>query len=73
LENVDDNVDINRSWGTITENIKISAKESLSYYEIKNYKPWFDEECTVLLDQRKEANLHWLQDPRKRNGIILMI
>jgi hypothetical protein len=28
LENLDDGVDINRSWGTIRKNIKISAKES---------------------------------------------
>jgi hypothetical protein len=26
LENLDDNVDINRAWETIRENIKISAK-----------------------------------------------
>jgi hypothetical protein len=29
LENLDAEVDINRAWETITENIKISAKESL--------------------------------------------
>jgi hypothetical protein len=28
LENLDDDVDINRAWETITMNIKISAKES---------------------------------------------
>jgi hypothetical protein len=27
LENLDDNGDINRAWGTIRENIRISAKE----------------------------------------------
>jgi hypothetical protein len=35
---------------------------------MKNHKPWFDEGCTKLLDQKKESNLQWLQDPRKRNG-----
>jgi hypothetical protein len=28
LENVDDDVDINRAWKTVIEHIKISAKES---------------------------------------------
>jgi hypothetical protein len=46
LENLDDDVDINRAWETIRENIKISAKESLRYYELKEHKPWFDEGCT---------------------------
>jgi hypothetical protein len=34
LENLDDDndVDINRTWETIRENIKISAKESLGYH-----------------------------------------
>jgi hypothetical protein len=30
--------------------------------------PWFDEECSKLLDQRKQAKLQWLQDPSKING-----
>jgi hypothetical protein len=29
-------VDINRAWEAIQENIKISAKESLGYFELKN-------------------------------------
>jgi hypothetical protein len=29
LKNLDTKVDINRAWETVTENIKISAKESL--------------------------------------------
>jgi hypothetical protein len=40
LENTDTEVDINRDWETIRENIKISAKESLGYYELKKHKPW---------------------------------
>jgi len=30
------------------ENIKTSAKESLSSDEFKQNKPWFDEECLVF-------------------------
>jgi hypothetical protein len=32
-------------WGSIKENIKTSAKESLGLHEMKQYKPWFDEEA----------------------------
>jgi hypothetical protein len=45
LENFDAEVDINRSWESIRENIKISAKESLGYYKLKKRKRWFDEVC----------------------------
>jgi hypothetical protein len=26
-------------------------------------KPWFDEECSKVVDRRKQAKLQWLQDP----------
>jgi hypothetical protein len=52
LENFGTEVDINRTWETIRENIKISAKESLGYYELKKRTPWFDEGCSKLLDWR---------------------
>jgi hypothetical protein len=68
LENSDDDVDINRSCGTIRENIKFSAKASLGYYELKKNKPWFDEGCSKLLHQRKQAKLQWLLDPSEING-----
>jgi hypothetical protein len=32
-------VDINSTWEMIRENIKILAKESLGYYELKKHKP----------------------------------
>jgi hypothetical protein len=57
----------------IRENIKMSAKESLGYCELKKHKPWFDEACSKLLDQRKEAKLQWLQDPSEINGDNLKI
>jgi hypothetical protein len=61
-------VNVNRAWENITENINISAKESLGYYELKKNKPLFDEGCSKLLDQRKQAKLQWLQDPSEING-----
>jgi hypothetical protein len=57
LENLDTKVDVNEAWETMREYIKISAKVSLGYYELKNNKPWFDEGCSKLLDQRKQ---YWM-------------
>jgi hypothetical protein len=60
LKDLDTEVEINSAWETIRENIKISAKESLGYYELRKHKPWFDEGCSKLVDQRKQAKLQWL-------------
>jgi hypothetical protein len=46
LEDLDTEVEINSAWETIRRNIKISAKESLGYYGLRNYKTWFDEGCS---------------------------
>jgi hypothetical protein len=52
-ENLDDEgVDISKALESIRQNIKAPATENLGYYELKQYKPWFDE-CPKLLDQRK--------------------
>jgi hypothetical protein len=61
-------VKINSAWETIRENIKISAKDSLGYFELKKHKPWFDEGCSKLLDQRKQTKLQWLQEPNEIRG-----
>jgi hypothetical protein len=52
LENLDDgdnDVDICRAWESIRENIKASATDSPGCYVVRQYKPWFDEECAKLL------------------------
>jgi hypothetical protein len=58
LEDMDAEMEINSAWEMIRGNIKISAKESLGYCELKKHKPWFDEACSKL-DQRKQAKLQW--------------
>jgi hypothetical protein len=40
---MDAEVEINSVWETIRGNIKISAKGSLGYRELKKHKPRFDE------------------------------
>jgi hypothetical protein len=68
LEDLDTEVEINSAWKTIWENIKISAKETLGCFELKNHKSWFDKGCSKLLDQRKQAKLQWAQNPSEING-----
>jgi hypothetical protein len=40
---------------------------------LKKHKPWFDEKCSKLFDQRKQTKLQRLQDQRKINGDYLNI
>jgi hypothetical protein len=68
LEDSEAEEDTNSAWGTITENIKISAKKSLGYFEMEKHKPWFDEGCSKLLNRRKQAKFQWLHDPSEVNG-----
>jgi hypothetical protein len=57
VENLEDSRNFNGAWGNIRENINISAQESLGCCESKHRKPWFDEECSELVDRRKQAKL----------------
>ena len=59
--------DINMAWESIKENIKTSATVSLGMHEMKQHKPWFDEESLDILDQRKQAKMQWIQDPSQSN------
>jgi len=43
LENVSNSKDINRTWDSIKQNTKISAKKSLGLGELQQQIPWFDE------------------------------
>jgi hypothetical protein len=51
----------------IRDNMNASATENLAYYVKKEHKPWFDEECSELLDQRKQAKFQLLQNPSQTN------
>ena len=67
LENSDDDEDVNTNGENFKENIQTSAKESLGLDDLKENKPWFDEECLGFLDQRKRAKIQWVQDPSQSN------
>jgi hypothetical protein len=68
LESLDESFEINNSWESIKENIKHSAKDNLGYQKLKHNKPWFDDECLDLIDQRKQAKLQWLQNISQISG-----
>jgi hypothetical protein len=54
LENFGGNVDIIMALESIKENMKMLFKLSLGYYKLKQHKSWLDEECSEVLDQRKQ-------------------
>jgi hypothetical protein len=58
LEDMDAEVEINSAWETIRENINISAKGSLGYFELKKHKPWFDEKNTKTYDSVRREVLY---------------
>jgi hypothetical protein len=68
FESLDETFDINNDWESIRENIKTSAKDNLGYHRLIHNKPWFDDECSKLIDQWKQAKLQWLQNPSQING-----
>jgi len=43
----------------------------MGLHELKQNKPWFDEECLDFLDQRKRAKMQWMQDTIQSNVDIL--
>jgi hypothetical protein len=67
LESLNDSEDISRAWENMKEMSKTSAEDSLSLYELRQYKPWFDEKCSQFLDERKQVRMQWLQDPNQSN------
>jgi hypothetical protein len=68
LESLVESFNINNAWESITENIKTSAKDNLGCQKLRHNKSWFDDECSKLIDQRKTAELQWLQNPSQLNG-----
>jgi hypothetical protein len=52
LDSLSDSEDKNMAWENIKQNITSSAKESLGLHEMKQHKPWFDEECLVFISKK---------------------
>ncbi|KAJ4430139.1 hypothetical protein ANN_22349 [Periplaneta americana] len=62
-DKVEKELDVNSVWENIRDSIKIAAEQSIGYYETKKKKPWFDEDCCMVVERRKQAKLKLLQDP----------
>ncbi|KAJ4442477.1 hypothetical protein ANN_04063 [Periplaneta americana] len=43
------------------------SRACIGYHETKKKKPWFDEDCSTVVDRRKQAKLKFLQDPIEEN------
>jgi hypothetical protein len=56
-ENLYESLEINSAWENIRENMKTLAKDNLGCHRLKHKKRWFDDECSKLIDQRKQAKL----------------
>ena len=52
LENLSDSKYMDRVWENIKGSIKTSVKKSLGLYELKQHKPWFDEQYFKILDEK---------------------
>jgi hypothetical protein len=59
--------------GKLLERIPNFCQRGSRLCELKKHKPWFDEGCSQLSDQRKQAKLQYLQDPGKINADNLNI
>ena len=60
LENLSGDEDVDRTWENIKENIKTLAKESLGLHELKQNKPWFDEECLGFFGSKEAGVDGWI-------------
>jgi hypothetical protein len=68
LEILNESFNINNAWESITENIKTSVKDNLGYHRFRHNKPWFDDECSKLIDQRKQVKFQLLRNPSQIIG-----
>jgi hypothetical protein len=67
LGNLDGTAAINRSCENIRVNINISTEGTRSC-RLKLHNPLFYEECSKILNKRKQDKLQWLQNPSQIRG-----
>jgi hypothetical protein len=68
LEYLEAEVEIDSAWETIRENIKISAKGTLAYFELKKHMTLFEEGSSKLLYQGNKLNCSGYTIQVKKNG-----
>ncbi|KAJ4432404.1 hypothetical protein ANN_21023 [Periplaneta americana] len=52
-DKVKEELDVNSVWENIRDNIKVAAEQRLGYYGSKKKKPWFHEDCSMVVERRK--------------------
>jgi hypothetical protein len=40
---------------------------NLGYYELERHKPCLEEDCSELFVEKKQAKVHWVQNPSEMN------
>jgi hypothetical protein len=55
LEDLDTELEINSASKTIRENIKISDKETLGYFELRKHKPWINEKMLKIIRSKETS------------------
>jgi hypothetical protein len=52
----------------VLEKISRPQPDNLGYHRLKNNKALFDDECSKLMTNKKQAKSQWLQNPSQING-----
>ena len=60
-------IDVNKMWEAIRDTVKSAAKERVGEKKRQKNKPWFDDECLKLHDERKQARQRWLGNKNEAN------
>jgi hypothetical protein len=51
----------------VLETISRPQPKKSGYHRLK-HKPWFDDDCSKLIDQLKQTKLQWLKNPSLISG-----
>jgi hypothetical protein len=73
LENLDESLDNSSAWESIRDNVKISANDNLGYHRLKDNKPWFNDECSKLIDNGRRLIYDGCKIQAKSTKIICKI
>ena len=58
---------MNKMWEAIRDTVKGAAKERVGEMKRQKNKPWFDDECLKLHEERKQARQRWLGNKNEAN------
>jgi hypothetical protein len=61
----DTEVDTNRVWKTIRENISISTKESVGYYELKKHKAMVRQRMLRIIGIKQTSQISVVIGPKR--------